>query len=301
MTFRTTTPVRTQPVLRFLVTFIVSVLLLLSMAKSTDSDALCGGGKVNVVAHQDDDLLFLSPDLLQDVRAGGCVTTIYLTAGDAGRGAEYWGAREDGERAAYAEMYAATNEWNNDALFVNGHVISSSTLAARPGIRLVFMRLPDGGVDGRGFGRAGLQRLWSGTASSLASVDSANTYSRDDLVLTLRALLRSASPQVVRAMDFRPAPYGFGSGDHSDHVATAYLTETALGDGNAVLKGYLGYLGVAAGPENVEDPLLRAKTDAFTAYAKYDSAVPCKSVHECGNPRTGGSYSDWLSRQYSIP
>ncbi len=259
MTFRLTTLSRPQSVRRFLVAFLAAVLLLLLIGKRTDGGTMCSGGKVNVVAHPDDDLLFISPDLLQDVRAGGCVTTIYLTAGDAGREAEYWGARENGVRAAYAKMYTAANEWRNDALFVNGHVIPSSTLAARPSIRLVFVRLPDGGFDGRGFRRGGLQQLWSGAASSLASVDSTSFYSREDLVLTLRALLQSASPQIVRAMDFRPAPYGFGSGDHSDHVAAAYLTEAALGAGNPALKGYLGYLAVVAGPANVKDPLLQAK------------------------------------------
>jgi LmbE family N-acetylglucosaminyl deacetylase len=163
------------------------------------------------------------------------------------------------------------------------------------------MRLPDGGYDGRGFGRGGLQRLWSGATFSLATVDSENSYSRDDLVFTLRALLQSASPKIVRAMDFRPASYGPGSDDHSDHVATAYFTEAALGTGNPALKGYLGYRAVVAGPENVEGPLLRAKTEAFVAYAKHDSAIPCKSSRQCRDRRTSGSYSDWLSRQYLIP
>ena len=292
---------RPRPAPGVLVAFIATVLWLSVIAKPTDGGTLCNGGTVNVVAHQDDDLLFLSPDLWRDVRAGGCVTTIYLTAGDAGRGADYWRARENGERAAYAQMQGAADAWTNDPLSVNGHTIASSTLVARPTIRLVFLRLPDGNIDGRGFGRGGLQRLWSGAASSLTSVDSGDSYSRDELVLTLRALLRSASPHTVRAMDFRRAPYGFGSGDHSDHVATAYLTEAALGAGNPALKGYLGYLGVAAGPTNVEDPLLRVKTEAFMAYAKHDSAIPCQSSAQCGDHRTGGRYSHWLPRQYRLP
>lgn len=301
MTFPLMTLGRPHLALRLLVIFIAAVLLLLSVGKRTDGATLCRGGKVNVVAHPDDDLLFLSPDLLQDVRAGGCVTTIYLTAGDAGRGTEYWAAREDGERAAYAKMYGAANEWRNEALLVNGHVVRSSTLAARPSIRLVFMRLPDGNFDGQGFGRGALHRLWEGPAPGLASVDSANSYSRDDLVLTLRALLQSATPRIVRTMDFRPAPYGFGSGDHSDHVSTAYLTEVALGAGHPALKGYMGYPAVVAGPENVEAPLLRAKTDAFMTYAKYDSAIRCTGFGRCESHKRGGSYSDWLPRQYLIP
>lgn len=53
------------------------------------------GAVFNVVAHQDDDLLFLSPDLLHDVQANRCVRTVFVTAGDAGRDATYWGGREE--------------------------------------------------------------------------------------------------------------------------------------------------------------------------------------------------------------
>ncbi len=120
-------------------------------------------------------------------------------------------------------------------------------------------------------------------------------------MLTVRALVHDASPRIVRAMDFRPARYGFGSGDHSDHVPTAYVTEAALGTGNPTLKGYLGYLSAETGPENVEGPLLRAKTDAFTAYAKHDFGIACKSSGRCGNHLTGGRYAEWLPRQYSVP
>ena len=35
------------------------------------------GTTLNIVAHQDDDLLFLSPDLLHNIQAGRCVRTVY--------------------------------------------------------------------------------------------------------------------------------------------------------------------------------------------------------------------------------
>lgn len=62
---------------------------------------------MNVVAHQDDDLLFRSPDLLHDVQAHRCVRAVFVTAGDAGRDSAYWTGRETGARAAYAQMTAA--------------------------------------------------------------------------------------------------------------------------------------------------------------------------------------------------
>ena len=56
------------------------------------------GTTLNFVAHEDDDLLFLSPDLLHDLHNGKCVTTVLLTAGDAGDVSSYWLGREDGSK-----------------------------------------------------------------------------------------------------------------------------------------------------------------------------------------------------------
>jgi hypothetical protein len=44
----------------------------------------CTQRSLDVVAHEDDDLLFMNPDIQHDIRAGVCVTTVFLTAGDDG-------------------------------------------------------------------------------------------------------------------------------------------------------------------------------------------------------------------------
>jgi LmbE family N-acetylglucosaminyl deacetylase len=66
---------------------------------------------LNVVAHPDDDLLFLSPDLLDALRSGDDVRTVYLTAGDAGRAQEYWRGRTLGVGAAYATLLGVPDAW----------------------------------------------------------------------------------------------------------------------------------------------------------------------------------------------
>ena len=68
--------------------------------------AICtsANSSMNVVAHEDDDILFMDPPTYTDVAAGRCLTTVYLTAGDDGQGASYWHGREDGAMAAYAKM-----------------------------------------------------------------------------------------------------------------------------------------------------------------------------------------------------
>src|SRR5262249_53566993 len=49
-----------------------------------------------IVAHQDDDLLFMQPDLIEAVRGGAGVVTVYVTAGNAKSGVDYADKRYEG-------------------------------------------------------------------------------------------------------------------------------------------------------------------------------------------------------------
>ncbi len=64
----------------------VSLLAVSANAQSTDITFLSGDRDLSIVAHEDDDLLFLSLDLPKRIQAGDSVRTIFLTAGDAGLG-----------------------------------------------------------------------------------------------------------------------------------------------------------------------------------------------------------------------
>src|SRR6478752_2238442 len=46
--------------------------------------AICtsANSSMNIVAHEDDDILFMNPPTYTDVAAGRCLTTVYLTDGD---------------------------------------------------------------------------------------------------------------------------------------------------------------------------------------------------------------------------
>ena len=77
--------------------------------------AQCHGIKdLAFVAHLDDDLLFMNPDIASNIEAGGCVRLVYLTASDAGDD-----CRERGVRAAYAYMAHQPDEWTEDT--AGGH------------------------------------------------------------------------------------------------------------------------------------------------------------------------------------
>ncbi|CAM5411045.1 hypothetical protein SVIOM342S_10412 [Streptomyces violaceorubidus] len=77
------------------------------------------------MAHPDDDLFFLNPEIKKTIRAGCPVVTVYLTAGDAGKtnrakALEYVDRREYGVRAAYAEMAKAANRWEQTDVRADG-------------------------------------------------------------------------------------------------------------------------------------------------------------------------------------
>jgi LmbE family N-acetylglucosaminyl deacetylase len=254
-----------------------------------------------VVAHQDDTLLFLSPALPQDIQAGLCVRSVFLTAGDDGKSQSYWGTREQGVEAAYAQMAGAPDTWTASTLTANGHPIQLETLAGLPNVSLVFMRLPDGGYPaGLGnplYGNQSLMQLWNSgngatpAKSAIAAVDGSTTYGYQDLIETLAALITSFQPQTIATQNFRGS---FNNGDHNDHIATAYFTRAAqkLYSAPHQLIGYEDYEDESR-PANVFSSLLEAKSAAFFLYGSFDSGA-CASASACA----GTPYVDWLSRQY---
>ena len=119
------------------------------------------GPTLTIVAHEDDDLIFISPNLLHAIQTGATVRTVYVTAGDDGMSASYWMSREAGLRAAYALMAGAANSWTQSDAGVPGHPIPLFTLSGHPNISLAHMRLPDGNLDGSGFPSTGNESLQS--------------------------------------------------------------------------------------------------------------------------------------------
>src|SRR3546814_8179387 len=84
----------------------------------------CNGIKDLVfVPHQDDDLLFMNPDIESAIDAGGCVQVVYLTASERGEGEPYMLGRERGVRAAYAYMAQVADQWTKDSVAVGKRTI----------------------------------------------------------------------------------------------------------------------------------------------------------------------------------
>ncbi|MGW2821052.1 PIG-L family deacetylase [Streptomyces sp. NPDC001443] len=218
---------------------------------------------VQVLAHPDDDLYFINPDLQRALEAGRQVTSVYLTAGEAdGRNIDtrdplrmdsppdyegYAEARQQGLRAAYADMVTGDreSEWARDVFtFSTGVSVDRSTLLVAPHVQLLFFGLRI--VDTRhGFPAdvppVQLAQLWNGEASAQLTLIAAGAplhqpqeISKDELLRSLVEILHRARPSQFWTMD--PDPWhthwdeerGPQSSDHQDHTAAAQFALAAL-------------------------------------------------------------------------
>ena len=108
---------------------------------------------MQVVAHPDDDILFMSPDLPRSIAAGSCVRTVYLTAGDSGSAGYYWIGRMLGAQAAYETMTGVKRDWQfRTVRFSSGQYATYMNQYGNSQVSLLFLNLPDGNLQGQGFG-----------------------------------------------------------------------------------------------------------------------------------------------------
>lgn len=252
------------------------------------------GTTLNVVAHQDDDLLFMNPDTSQAIAGGRCMRTVYLTAGDSGQSTDYWQNREAGAEAAYARMANVTNNWTIEQQIVNGQDLTVASLNNIPGISLIFIRLPDGNLHGEGFSATAsqsLQNLLNGTIASVTSVDNANAFNKDQLTTMLTSIMQVDNPDQIHTLGLAST----ADGDHSDHLAAGMLTKSAMQSyGRPVtLTQYGGYPDRLL-ESNLTADDIAAKQSIFLTYAQYDNAV-CQTAQACAQT---ASYGNYLIRQY---
>jgi len=262
----------------------------------------CAGKTVmNIVAHEDDDLLFINPDISHDLARHDCVRTVYITAGDDGRGANYLQRREAGSRAAYNVMLHAAGPWDYQQISLSsGTPITAANPQNNPNVSLLFLRLPDGNLGGDGFPATDYQsitKLRSGAISDITSVDGSQTYNSSQLVDTLVALMEQYHPVRIntQAQDDNPIV-----ADHSDHITTSAYTAqaaavyTAQAHTQVTVHYFMGYP-IRAMLANLPKADIAQKSAAFFAYAVNDPGV-CTSMQLCSSTRS--SYGLYLERQY---
>lgn len=257
---------------------------------------------MNIVAHQDDDLLFQSPDLLKDVEAGNCIRTVYITAGDAGSDKLYWLGREKGSQAAYASMLKDQNNiWEERTVKLgDDQFVTVASPRGNRRVSVLFMRLPDGNLRGNGFPTSNyesLTRLHSGNIQEIHSVDGQSVYTSQGLTDALASIMQIYQPSEVRTQATIDTNQAYP--DHSDHkTAGIYAKSAHAVFANAAITPIKYYIGYPArnDQETVGGIDLQKKTDAFMVYSLFDQGV-CHSVQECLEMPTYGSY---LKRQYTV-
>ncbi|MEQ4619423.1 MAG: PIG-L family deacetylase [Corticimicrobacter sp.] len=258
-----------------------------------------------VVAHMDDDLLFMNPDIDATLAAGGCVRTLYMTASERNDGAPYMRSRESGVRAAYARMAGAPDNWSMQLETVAGRPFASFTLESDPRIQLWHMRLTDPWL-GKGWGSlTPLSQAESIPGQSVATLAlPPSTYTRQGLVDTLAQLIREYAPTVIRHMDDSVAiPYArlcwrCSGHDHPDHISSARLTReaTLLAPGPYARIGYVNYP-TQERQANLSDSETARKTDIFRRYAWQDNRY-CPAGPDCNSP--AGPTAAWVARIYYV-
>jgi LmbE family N-acetylglucosaminyl deacetylase len=257
-----------------------------------------------VVAHEDDDLLFMNPDLQSDIQAGRTVQTVFLTAGDAGRETAYWLRREAGIRDSYAYMARVANSWSYSQPLIAGKQAHRYTLTGAPNVSITFLRLPDGNPGGTGYnGNGSLQLLWEGQRSTLSALDAGGAASRiftlADLTNVLQTLMVQTGAQHVHTLDSTDI-YGW---DHSDHIYSAKIAFEASQRFSTAheFSNYRTY-NIESDPINLSSNEMVAKREVFKRYDAYDGCYGAADMNACLSQWNNypGSYGAWLQRMSSL-
>ncbi|WP_335933068.1 ricin-type beta-trefoil lectin domain protein [Streptomyces sp. PTD5-9] len=260
------------------------------------------------VAHPDDDLFFLNPEIDRTIRAGCPVHTVYLTAGDGDiqdrlKALEHVDGREYGVRAAYAFMAGADDDWKQSDVRAGDVRVRSFVLAGRSPdseVRLSFLGLHDGLPHGQE--ADSVLRLFDGSRHSVRGFLGGEGYTERRLLDTVSALVRHGRAERVLTMDHDNASFAFGLGggvDHSDHGITArYFRRVGYALGVPVTS-YLGYRMSA-----LDANLAPARAAAKERVARwYVARRRCRVTGGCAEapPYRGPLQEDWklwVHRQY---
>ncbi|MFD9010444.1 PIG-L family deacetylase [Streptomyces sp. NPDC059552] len=288
--------------------------------------SVTAGSVVQIVAHPDDDLFFMNPDLSRSLLSGTQVTTAYLTSGESdgrneahGAGvndpeqpadhAHYAEARQNGIRSAYAQMATGdrTSAWKRTVIATaGGGRAELDVLIAKPQVNLVWLMLREARSTS-GDTPESLRGLWNGRIPALQAqltsgtpVKQPYTYTKDQLVQAIAGVLERYRPTTIRMQDPTPNRYGEnGAGrytDHQDHMygarfvqaATAVYAERVRNRPHFSVQSYLGYHNSTL-PHALDPQTAETKTGFLRTYAWQDHQDYCGSPSGCGDRKVAGN------------
>ncbi|MFT3694687.1 MAG: PIG-L family deacetylase [Kofleriaceae bacterium] len=246
---------------------------------------------VAVIAHQDDDLIFMQPDLPEAIARGAGLLNIYVTAGNDGKGPEKANPRYAGLMAAYGAI-ANDHDWLCGWISIDSHIAQHCRLEAE-NISLVFLAYPDGGIKGEEPGS--LLSLWEGKTTRVTTVaDRTTSYDREELIATIATILETVHPSTIHTLDL-PATHGRDHADHQIVGALAGLATMRL-DYEPTLYAHRGY-------EDAREPPNKAGAVLATAIHNMSYYEACVyGCGECGQPcdSIDHSHQVWMSSRYAL-
>lgn len=253
---------------------------------------------VYIMAHQDDWQLFMGDVVAARLEANRTATFIYLTAGDDGRDSLYWRTRELAalQSTQIAGGIPATDTETGCALrTVRSHTMRECVVGNSLS---VFMRLPDGNRDGRGFARYGnqsLRKLRRKSIRSITAVDGSASYAGwSDVLSTITALIDSRANDGTTTIHTSDPSVSINPHDHFDHRMAGLLVADAGLSATHPTRYYVGYaLGTRAANRSAREIL--EKTAIFRAY---DAAMTRVNSEWSAYAEHRAFYSQCMLRTY---
>ncbi|MFP3565364.1 PIG-L family deacetylase [Paraburkholderia sp. SIMBA_030] len=277
--------VRDSSIVFFLFIFFA---VLAGSARAADCRA---GTLVTVVAHLDDDLLFVDPAISERLDAGWCITTVHLIGGANGADFAYVQTRERASRLAYARMAGVRDDWAESNIPIAGKLVHQMVLKAKPQVRLLELRLPGGGVRG---GREPLGLLWEQRATLSTYPMNADgsvrvQYDRASLSATLRAILADAT--LIFTLNPDTVPFI----EHPDHIFSARITRHVAQTLNkgVPIEYHITYP-TGGWPANLPAAEVQRKRDIVASYFAIDGN---DASHVFGEYQWNGN---WVARRYAF-
>lgn len=269
----------------------------------------CPHGRiVNVIAHADDDLYFINPDVAAAIDSAQCLLTVVVTGGyvdDADNA-----PRVAGLKAAYAQMAMHADDWQQEWTLIAGKPVERYTLRGRPDVALAFLHLPCGAHDALD-SKTGvaLHAVRAGARTASIGPRAGVPYDNADIVAVLRALLLEIPVVRVNTLDPDVAvpvrhTDADGEGSHPDHAAVGQLTREAVAglQNPPPVWAYLDYPSQNR-PVNLPPAEAKAKHLSMSVYCQGDRRacnVAAMQVVDC--PVNGVEWGEaWLCRRYLRP
>jgi hypothetical protein len=257
-----------------------------------DGPPLVPARSMVVIAHFDDDMVFMQPELIEAIEARS-LTTVYVTSGDPIYGIERAERNLKIAQIAYSSI-AHSADWDCGYVLVGNAPVHHCKLPGR-GISMIGLDVPDGGVEGADYDVGPLNLVEGGTPDVplLGAVHGNATV--DSIIDTLAAVLTETQPAEIHALDLAATH----DRDHPSHLFSSSFALWA-----AARVGYRGPIQWHRG-YNVKDenlPITLDGADAARARvmlgyydACYFGCGPCGS--SC--PVLTEAHEGWMVRQYS--